>query len=129
MTITEGDRQAIIHAYHNGESSTVIGARYGVDPTTVRSIAGKRHDPASRVVYPIADARDTAWMASGACNQSDPETWFPEKGGNPKSAKRVCARCPVLDQCLTWALAHHDEGVWGGTTAHERAKLRKTTAA
>jgi WhiB family redox-sensing transcriptional regulator len=42
------------------------------------------------------------------------------------AAKQVCTECPVMDQCLEFALATNQEaGVWGGTTEDERRRLRK----
>ncbi len=40
-------------------------------------------------------------------------------------AKAVCARCPVRERCLEWALdVAQVEGVWGGTTESENAERR-----
>lgn len=61
------------------------------------------------------------WMDSAACASVDPELWFPERGSNPRRAKRICADCPVRAQCLAFAVEHHiDYGIWGGLTEHER---------
>ncbi|MBT8213379.1 MAG: WhiB family transcriptional regulator [Acidimicrobiia bacterium] len=30
------------------------------------------------------------------------------------AAKRVCASCSVSEQCLAWAEANGEQGVWGG---------------
>jgi WhiB family redox-sensing transcriptional regulator len=39
-------------------------------------------------------------------------------------AKAVCARCPVIDSCLRWALAAREPyGVWGGLSVEERDAL------
>lgn len=40
------------------------------------------------------------------------------------AAKALCQRCPVLDVCRNWALAHEDHCVYGGMTGAERIKLR-----
>ena len=41
-----------------------------------------------------------------------------------RRAKQICARCPVIDSCLQWALvAREPYGVWGGMSAKERARL------
>lgn len=45
------------------------------------------------------------------------------------AAKAICARCPVLPACRTWALAHEAYGIWGGLTEQERARRRRTAAA
>jgi WhiB family transcriptional regulator, redox-sensing transcriptional regulator len=36
-------------------------------------------------------------------------------------ARRLCARCPVLDECRAFAREHGEHGFWGGETEHERA--------
>jgi WhiB family redox-sensing transcriptional regulator len=40
------------------------------------------------------------------------------------TAKEVCARCPVVAECLSLALVALPEGVAGGLTAKERRELR-----
>jgi WhiB family redox-sensing transcriptional regulator len=74
---------------------------------------------------------DTAWMVDGVCRQVDPDLFFPEYGQNvTKHARKVCASCPVMDECLAYALAHPGIlGVWGGTSESERRVLRQREAA
>jgi WhiB family transcriptional regulator, redox-sensing transcriptional regulator len=67
------------------------------------------------------------WRARGVCTQADPEAWFPGQGDPVQPAKRICDRCEVKDPCLAWALEHHEDGVWGGTTARERERMRAAT--
>ena len=75
------------------------------------------------------------WRSRAACRDDDPETWFPTGSSGPalaqtEQAKAVCRRCPVVDECLTWALDQRVEfGVWGGMTEAERAPLVKIPAA
>jgi len=65
------------------------------------------------------------WWFEGLCAQTDPELFFPEKGGSVREAKAVCAGCPVRGDCLEYALAHGERyGVWGGTSEHERRRLQ-----
>jgi len=65
------------------------------------------------------------WWFAGLCAQTDPELFFPEKGGSVREAKAVCARCPVRAQCLEHALAHDERfGVWGGLSEPERRRLK-----
>lgn len=64
------------------------------------------------------------------CAQTDPEIFFPEKGGSPRAAKRVCMRCPIRSRCLEVAIANPKlTGVWGATTDRERHAIRETTQA
>lgn len=62
------------------------------------------------------------------CAQADPESWFPEKGGSNREAKRICMGCSVLDECLAYALeTNQQHGVWGGLSERERRKLKEAT--
>ena len=73
------------------------------------------------------------WMRDGLCAQTDPELFFPEQGGDPgrvREAKKVCASCDVQAECLAYALAHNErDGIWGGLTRLQRARLRNRGAA
>lgn len=40
-------------------------------------------------------------------------------------AKSICAGCPVQLDCLEWALAHDEQGVWGGMSEDDRRRLRR----
>lgn len=66
-------------------------------------------------------------MFDGAvCAQTDPDLFFPEKGDSPRIPKALCAGCPLTVACLEYALTHEEGmwGVWGGTTALERRRIR-----
>ena len=66
------------------------------------------------------------WTADAACTTTDPEIFFPPKGGTPGPAKAVCGPCPVLADCLVDAFgAPWLEGVWAATTLRERRRLRR----
>ncbi|MFH9553851.1 WhiB family transcriptional regulator [Streptomyces sp. NBC_00377] len=73
------------------------------------------------------------WLRSAACVGEDPELFFPVGTTGPalrdvSAAKRVCARCTVSPECLSYALAiGQTSGVWGGTGEEERAELLRTT--
>jgi WhiB family redox-sensing transcriptional regulator len=68
-----------------------------------------------------------------ACRDADPELFFPVGHAGPArrqiaAAKAVCHRCPVVEQCLAWAMnAGHEEGVWGGQDMSERRVLHLRT--
>lgn len=69
------------------------------------------------------------WVLDAACVGIDPELWFPEKGGDPTDARRICAGCPVRLDCLDYALTverwdgETAHGVWGGLSGMERRAL------
>ncbi|POG47129.1 hypothetical protein BV881_12380 [Streptomyces sp. ZL-24] len=94
--------------------------------TTIFKVARSHSAPATA-------GRATDWRDAALCRrpQYDPETWFP-KGtdaasmANEREAKRVCARCPVMETCRQWALeTRQDHGVWGGLSEHDRAAFRR----
>jgi len=67
-----------------------------------------------------------AWQASALCAQTDPEAFFPEKGGSTREAKSVCKTCTVKQECLDYALENDERyGIWGGLSERERRKLRR----
>lgn len=54
------------------------------------------------------------------------DPWFPLSGfdADGQAAKRICASCPVQDDCLAVALTYNEDfGIWGGLTAAERRDL------
>ena len=66
------------------------------------------------------------WQARALCAQTDPEAFFPEKGGSTRDAKRICARCEVKENCLQYALDHDERfGIWGGLSERERRKIKR----
>ena len=59
--------------------------------------------------------------------QTDPEAFFPEKGGSTREAKRVCSGCEVRTECLLWALENDERfGIWGGLSERERRRLKRS---
>lgn len=69
---------------------------------------------------------ELAWQERALCAQTDPEAFFPEKGGSTREAKRVCMSCDVRAECLTYALANDERfGIWGGLSERERRRVKK----
>ena len=82
-----------------------------------------------RLPKPLIDAYE--WQDRALCRQMPVEEFFDRensRGGRREAqeqkAKAVCRQCPVIEACLRHALAAEDFGVWGGTTAQERAEMR-----
>jgi WhiB family redox-sensing transcriptional regulator len=72
------------------------------------------------------DEDDEQWQERGLCAQTDPEAFFPEKGGSTREAKRICQGCEVRDRCLEYALANDERfGIWGGLSERERRRLKR----
>lgn len=74
------------------------------------------------------------WRHRAICRDEDPELFFPVTETGPGAlhvaeAKTVCRRCPVVSECLAWALDSGQEyGVWGGMTESERRLLLRPLA-
>ena len=66
------------------------------------------------------------WQDRALCAQTDPEAFFPEKGGSTREAKKICLGCEVRHECLEYALAHDERfGIWGGLSERERRRLKR----
>lgn len=65
------------------------------------------------------------------CSQvEDPDTFFPdpEVPGSitmTNEAKKICADCPYIQECLAWAVDNDEIGIWGGTTKNQRRKIKQ----
>ena len=72
------------------------------------------------------DSGVLAWQEQALCAQTDPEAFFPEKGGSTREAKKICTGCEVKAECLEYALANDERfGIWGGLSERERRRLRR----
>lgn len=70
------------------------------------------------------------WVAGALCATTDSEIFFPEKKGDASAAKRVCASCDVVTECLAYALrTRQTVGVWGGKTERQLRDMRKKARA
>ncbi len=99
-------------------------AAFPADPERPRPQEGAAVLP----LFAAADADETAlaWQERALCAQTDPEAFFPEKGGSTREAKKVCLGCEVRAECLEYALANDERfGIWGGLSERERRKLKK----
>lgn len=71
------------------------------------------------------EAEDIAWQDRALCAQTDPEAFFPEKGGSTREAKKVCRGCEVRAECLEYAVEHGERfGIWGGLSERERRRMK-----
>jgi WhiB family redox-sensing transcriptional regulator len=74
----------------------------------------------------LFDNLEEQWQERALCAQTDPEAFFPEKGGSTREAKRICQGCEVRDECLEYALAKDERfGIWGGLSERERRRLKR----
>ena len=79
-------------------------------------------------IYPLHNGvdEDRGWQSRALCAQTDPESFFPEKGGSTREAKKICLNCEVKADCLSYALANDERfGIWGGLSERERRRLKR----
>lgn len=70
-----------------------------------------------------------AWRQDAACRPYPTEWWYPADGmnwANTRRARRICADCPVREDCLIVALRRNEDGIWGGLNIKERRALRRS---
>jgi WhiB family redox-sensing transcriptional regulator len=72
------------------------------------------------------------WQFDAACRGEDSALFFApsyferreEKAAREHRAKAICARCPVRETCLEFALGvRESHGVWGGLNEQERRQV------
>ena len=81
---------------------------------------------ATEILGDNGDEGELGWQERALCAQTDPEAFFPEKGGSTREAKKVCLTCEVRTDCLESALMNDERfGIWGGLSERERRKLKK----
>lgn len=82
--------------------------------------------PAAVQDDPEEAVNELQWQERALCAQTDPEAFFPEKGGSTREAKRVCLSCEVRVECLDYALANDERfGIWGGLSERERRRVKR----
>ncbi len=113
-------------------TDSTAGAAHGVCADI-----GREHDGGEAVSTPrlslvitgfdeMFESIEEQWQERALCAQTDPEAFFPEKGGSTREAKRICLGCEVRDECLEYALAHDERfGIWGGLSERERRRLKR----
>ena len=68
----------------------------------------------------------TPYFETAKCNNHpDPDWFFDIESGHGNKQKKFCIGCPVIDECLNYALNVKVLGVWGGTTPEERNEIRR----
>ena len=76
------------------------------------------------------------WVADAACRGMNPSLFIPVQGDHigVRKARAVCASCPVMYDCLEFALRKHGnvdgglsyiEGIYGGTSFLDRRNIRQ----
>ena len=108
-----------------GEPSRRGGAPHGGVPRRTSGLS----PAATMSIDALFSAVEGEWQEQALCAQTDPEAFFPEKGGSTKDAKRICKACAVRDECLEYALENDERfGIWGGLSERERRRWKRNLA-
>lgn len=102
-----------------GDTQQEVADAYGVARSTVANYAPETTPPP-----PLGFGQVPDWYDDALCSQTDPERFYPEKGGSTREARKVCGRCDVREQCLEFALDNRERfGIWGGVSERKRRKI------
>ena len=71
------------------------------------------------------------WHELAACRGQDQAVFFPERGESTAAAKAVCAGCPVVGECRSFAESQVPRvvGVWAGLSTEEWRRGKSRPAA
>lgn len=81
---------------------------------------------------PIGPPPPGPWADDAHCLGLPTEIFYAPKGGRPDyydEARAICGQCDVEAECLTYAIElpeKDDWGFWGGTSAADRRRIRKS---
>ena len=87
-------------------------------------------DEAGKLEKPLREE----WQTDASCASNWPEIFFPGKGESYANARKICAQCAVLEECLEYAMQSEGSaasgdrfGMFGGLTPKERYELYKAS--
>jgi WhiB family redox-sensing transcriptional regulator len=113
----------------DADAARMLGVREAQVRQVLQALRAGRSAGAAQA-RPVDGGR-LAWLAEAACQDLDPELFFPERGHARQgtAAKQICAGCPVQQPCSDLAIKAAsgragDHGIFGGTKPHERTRLR-----
>lgn len=90
-----------------------------------------------RYAEPVAPLTDTIrrtpeFFADAKCRDMPTEFFYPDPkdqhafDAKAREARKFCEDCPVIDECLNYAIENGLVwGVWGGTSERERRRMVK----
>lgn len=70
---------------------------------------------------------ELAWQSDARCHDVGIGPFFDEDSFE-QARQSFCRACPVRNACLTYALAHREYGLWGGTSWTVRAAILRGVA-
>lgn len=64
------------------------------------------------------------WSAESECKNLPYMFTNDETAKSVKQCIPICNRCPVLEECLNWALVNKEVGIWAGTNTSQRTRMK-----
>ena len=120
----------LIIGYVLGSAKLVI--KYKLFMTSHKEKIPRRHKYDVRLGQSAIRHEDLSWRLRAACDADTAEFFSSEPGDTSivkktreRYAKEICRECPVINECLLYAIRHKENGIWGGMTERERKKLVK----
>jgi hypothetical protein len=80
--------------------------------------------PLPVVIPEVTQDFPATWSKRAICAVEDPSTFFPAYGDPGTTARQICASCSVHVDCLNYATAADEWGIWGGLDREQRRALR-----
>lgn len=66
------------------------------------------------------------WHRHANCREVGTEVMFPSDSFGVREALDVCNGCPVVAECLEFALVNNEtDGIWGAKSERQRNKIRR----
>lgn len=99
-----------------------------VDPMT-RTLRRHGYTHTGTRTIDALDIQPPPFVIDALCAQIDSgDLFFPPRGGSTEDAKRICMLCTQRIACLAYGM-DEDFGVYGGTTAAQRQRMRRERGA
>ncbi len=104
------------------EASPLRAAQAPEDPRVAQALMQGIFD----LGYGFAEEETLGWMEDALCAQTDPDIFYPEKGGSTAPATSICENCGVRSECLEYAVTNDiRHGIWGGTSDNDRKRMAR----
>ena len=65
------------------------------------------------------------WVNQAACKGAETDLFYPGAGDLAIEAQAMCAKCPVITECLEHGTTYERYGIWGGIGERPRSRTRK----
>ncbi len=69
------------------------------------------------------------WHLAAGCRGEDLAIFFVDRGGDYSAARKICALCPVLSECLDYAITEDlNMGIFAGLSPNDRRQVAQGRA-